>query len=94
MQPEDFARLHLVAPFDLAHEKGVWLAALADAETFVRERPVEECGALYYSTRLEDFVLPRSDVSLAEQGIVLHFGAPGGVLPRISETRMEGDDAR
>ena len=93
-RPEDFARLHLVAPFDLVHEKGVWLAALADAETFVRERPVEECGALYYSTRLKGFVMPRSDASLAEQRIVLHFGAPGGVLPRMADARIQGDDAR
>ena len=83
-----------MAPFDLVHEKGVWLAALADAETFVRERPVEECGALYYSARLKVFVMPRSDVSLVAQNIVLHFGAPGGVLPRIADARIQGDDAR
>jgi hypothetical protein len=34
--------------------------------------------------------LPRRDASLADQGIVPHFGAPGGVLPRMADSRIEG----
>ena len=93
-RPEDFERLNLVAPFDLVSEKGAWLVALAQTETFVRERPVDDGGCLYYSTRLQEFVVPRSNASLAEQGIVLHFGSPGGVLPRMSDTSIKGDDAK
>lgn len=89
-RPEDFPRLQLAEPFDLANAKQAWLAALADAETFVRQRPPEESGCLYYSTQQQQFVVPRRDVSLADQGIVLHFGAPGGVLPRMADSRVEG----
>ncbi len=89
-RPEDFTRLYLVEPFDLARAKQTWLAALAEADAFARERPPEECGCLYYSTGLGQFVVPRRDASLATQGIVPHFGAPGGVLPRMEDSRVEG----
>jgi hypothetical protein len=87
---EDFARLHLAEPFDLARAKQTWLAALADAETFARERPPEELGCLYYAARAQQFVVPRREPGLADQGIVPHFGAPGGVLPRMADSRVEG----
>jgi hypothetical protein len=86
---EDFARLHLAEPFDLTRAKQRWLAALADADVFARERPPEESGCLYYSTGLGRFVVPRPDATLVEQGIVQHFGTPGGVLPRMAESRVE-----
>jgi len=89
-RPEDFARLHLAEPFDLAKAKQTWLAALAEAEAFGRERPPEESGCLYYSTERRQFVVPQPDASLADQGIVPHFGAPGGVLPRMADSRVEG----
>lgn len=89
-RPEDFARLHLLEPFDLPGAKGVWLAALAEAESFARERPPDEYGCLYYFPSGARFVVPRSDASLAAQGIVQHFGTPGGVLPRITDTRVQG----
>jgi hypothetical protein len=84
-RPEDFARLRLVGPFDLPRGKQTWLAALAEAETFVRRRPPDEYGCLYYAVQRERFVLPRGDASLADQGIVPHYGAPGGVLPRVAD---------
>ncbi len=87
---EDFARLHLAEPFDLARAKQTWLAALADAEAFGREQPPEECGCLYYSTERQQFVVPRRGASLADQGVVPHFGAPGGLLPRMADSRAEG----
>ncbi|MEX1051573.1 MAG: nucleotidyl transferase AbiEii/AbiGii toxin family protein, partial [Gemmatimonadales bacterium] len=49
-RPTDFERLHLAEPFDLAGAKHTWLDALERAERFVRERPAEESGCLYYST--------------------------------------------
>jgi hypothetical protein len=82
---EDFTRLHLAEPFELTSAKQTWLAALAEAEAFARVRPPEEIGCLYYSAGLGQFVMPRPDASLADQGVVLHFGTPGGVLPRVSE---------
>ncbi|GIW50961.1 MAG: hypothetical protein KatS3mg081_0316 [Gemmatimonadales bacterium] len=89
-RPEDFSRLHLAQPIDLPAAKQTWLAALAQAEAFVRERPPEESGCLYYAIRQRRFVVPDSHASLAQQGIVPHFGGPGGVLPRISDAPLEG----
>lgn len=87
---EEFARLHLAEPFDLRENKARWLAALEEAEAFPESRPAEEVGCLYLSTdvhRLSTdvhrFVLPRPEVTLDAQHIVLHFGAPGGVVPRV-----------
>jgi hypothetical protein len=79
----------LTEPFDLGRGKETWLGALGDAETFVRGRPPEESGCLYYSARLQHFVVPRQDASLGEQGIVSHFGTPGGILPRMADTSIE-----
>ena len=91
-RPEDFARLHLAEPIDLTHSKETWLAALADAEQFARERPPDELGCLYYATWRKRFVVPGSGESLEAQGIVQHFGAPGGVLPRVADSRIDGFD--
>jgi len=33
--------------------------------------------------------VPRADASLAAQEIVVHFGAPGGVVPRMADARIE-----
>jgi hypothetical protein len=83
--PEDFKRLHLASPFDLNEAKMIWLTALEQAEIFARDRPAEEVGCLYYHMQEKRFVLPRSEVSLAQQGIVTHFGVRGGVLPRLTD---------
>ncbi len=83
-RPEDLTRLQLTAPFDLMVAKQTWLTALDDADRFVRSRPSAEYGALYYSMREARFVIPSAEQTLAEQGIVLHFGTPGGVIPQVS----------
>jgi hypothetical protein len=83
--PADFDRLHLAAPFDLVASKQIWLEALTSAETFAHERPPEELGCLYYSPSSDRFVVPRPDQSLAAQGLVPHFGAPGGVIPQVRD---------
>jgi hypothetical protein len=82
-QPQDIQRLHLAQPFDLVASKQMWLAALSDAEAFVRERPITELGCLYYSVAESRFVVPRHDVPLEAQRIVTHFGRPGGVIPQV-----------
>ncbi len=92
-RPEDFARLDLAEPFDLTDAKATWLDALARADTFVRERPPDEIGCLYYSTRKRRFVVPRGDQDLEKQEIVRHFGTPGGVLPRMADVRLDGGKA-
>lgn len=89
-RPEDFERLNLAQPFDLPDAKQKWLAALEACEDFARERPPEELGCLYYSTATGRFVVPARDSPLDEQGIVTHFGAPGGVLPRATDERITG----
>jgi hypothetical protein len=87
-RPEDFVRLNLARPFDLVAAKQTWLAALADAEALARARPPEESGCLYYSRRTRAFVVPLDDISLADQDIVPHYGAPGGVVPRMTDARV------
>ncbi len=88
--PEDFARLHLAEVFDLVAAKQLWLQALEDAEAFVRGRPPDEAGCLYYHQRERRFVVPAAGQALETQGIVPHFGAPGGVVPRVADQRLEG----
>lgn len=88
-RPEDFARLRLAEPFDLIDAKRTWIGALDEAERFVRERPPEESGCLFYSVPEKHFVLPHADTTLAAQRIELHFGTPGGVLPRMADARIE-----
>lgn len=79
-RPEELARLDLVAPFDLVVAKQTWLAALDQANEFVRSRPAAELGCLYYSATLHRFVMPRPDV--ASPDVSVHYGTPGGVLPQ------------
>ena len=92
-RPEDFQRLQLAEPFDLGQGKVTWLAALAEAERFLRTRPPEELGCLYYAPDNRAFVIPQDGLSLAAQGIVLHYGSPGGVLPRPADARTEFVDS-
>jgi hypothetical protein len=83
VRAEDLTRLHLTEPVDLKALKIEWLAALDAADAFVRLRPPEEAGCLYYATEQRRFVDPD------EAGVgpvVPHHGAPGGVLPRILES--------
>lgn len=81
-RPEEVDRLDLTAPVDLVAAKQKWLAALEGAEAFARARPPDEVGCLYYSAERGTFAVPRPDVELEAQGLAVHFGAPGGVLPR------------
>jgi hypothetical protein len=32
--------------------------------------------------------VPRPDLGLAEQDIVAHYRAPGGVIPRVADARL------
>ncbi len=78
--PEEVARLHVTEPLDLQDLKADWLAALNSADAFVRSRPPDEVGCLYYSPGLQKFVDPnRDDITDA----VPHFGQLEGVLPQI-----------
>lgn len=79
-RPEDFDRLMLTKPVDLPAMKREWMSALDSAETFIRSRPAEEIGCLYYSPGEERFVEPGPG---APGDAVTHYGRPGGVLPRI-----------
>ena len=85
-RPEEIDRLWLTAPFDPEDSKAQWLEALEAAEAFARSRPADESGCLYYSARVDGFVIPGHAESLKEQGIALHFGTPGGVLPQAVES--------
>ncbi len=83
---EDFVRLELRIPFDVVRAKEIWLAALEQAEAFVRARPADELGCLYYSASSRDFVMPQPDADAAGAGLAIHFGSPGGVVPRVVES--------
>jgi hypothetical protein len=78
-QAEEFARLRLARPIDLRALKQEWLAALAEAERFIRARPPADMGCLYYSPGVKRFVAPGDGPDDARP----HFGRPGGVMPRI-----------
>ncbi len=78
-RPEDFTRLALVNPPDLVGAKEHWLAALESADTFVRQRPIEQLGCLYYSPLVSRF----AGTSPLPNDAVPHFGRPGGILPLI-----------
>lgn len=84
-QPEEVARLALARPFDLVEARTVWQAALSDADQFIRERPHEEVGCLYHAPRRGHFAAPSPGLSLEEQGLVPHFGQPGGILLRVAD---------
>ena len=84
-RPEDVARLALAQPLDLVEAKKAWMAALSAADEFVRSRPHHETGCLYHSPSRDCFVAPSPERSLQEQGLVTHFGQPGGILPRVAE---------
>ncbi len=77
--------MNLVVPFDPVASKELWLGALDDAEAFARSGPTEEVGCLYYSPDRESFTVPDRDKDLTSQELVPHFGAPFGVLPRVSD---------
>jgi hypothetical protein len=81
-RPEDFTRLELAVPFDLRNAKSTWLTALEAADVFVRGRPADEAGCLYWRNGDRRFVEPPAGVDLADAGIAVHFGTPGGVLPQ------------
>ena len=80
LHPEDFARLRLTGPIDLPSLKTRWLQALAEADLFVRSRPADEVGCLYYSPSHRRFVSPGEPDT---DDAVPHHGRPGGVLPRV-----------
>ncbi len=79
-RPEDFAPLMLREAPDLTSLKTEWLAALESADEFIRSRPAEEIGCLYYSRTDGRFVAEFDDGG----NVVQHHGRPGGVLPRFS----------
>lgn len=83
-RPEDFARLDLTEPFDLIAAKSEWLAALDAADAFIRSRPPDEIGCLYWSSEVGRFVMPAAD-SQSPAAVTPHFGRPGGVLPQVRE---------
>jgi hypothetical protein len=84
VRPEEVARLDLRTAFDLESARHQWREALDQAETFVMRRPADEAGCLYYDRAADRFVEPASDRTLEEQGLVIHYGRPGGLLPRPS----------
>lgn len=86
IRPEDLHRLHLAEPIDLEALKARWLAALGSADEFVRGRPAEELGCLYYAPSVGRFVDPGE---AAVGAVIPHYGRPGGVLPRILESSGE-----
>ncbi|MEX2473398.1 MAG: nucleotidyl transferase AbiEii/AbiGii toxin family protein [Gemmatimonadota bacterium] len=90
-RPEEIGRLDLARPFDLEASARRWREALDEAERFVRQRPSEEAGSLYWSSTEERFVAPAPGVSLSDQGMQIHYGRMGGVLPRPTAQAFESE---
>lgn len=80
---EDFSRLHLAEPVVLPDLKRQWLEMLDNAEAFINSRPSAEIGCLYYSPADEKFVTPKGPLSPTGHKVELHYGRPGGVLPKM-----------
>ena len=88
MRPDELARLQLTAPLDAVAAKAQWREALTDAEAFVRERPSEEVGCVYADPNTGLVRAPDASRPLEAQGLVPHFGAPGGVIPRFPDAAL------
>jgi len=81
---EDFKYLDLLEPPDLVAIKKQWQADLGEASNFISSRPAKESGCLYFSSSKNGFVVPDSSLPAEElEGVELHFGRPGGVLPLL-----------
>ncbi len=80
---EELDRLHLARPMDAARAREEWRAAMEEAEAFVSARPPEELGCLYFHADSETFRAPLAEPSLEMQGLAVHFGAPGGIVPLV-----------
>lgn len=76
--PDDFRRLKLTQTVDLTNLKSEWLEALDQAEEFIRSRPSEEFGCLYYTETGKKFFAPE-----LHDKYITHFATPGGILPRL-----------
>jgi len=83
-RPEEFARLDLTVPFDLIAAKQAWLAAVEAADAFIRSRPPDEIGCLYWSVDAAQFVMPAPGTAVSAR-LQPHFGRPGGVLPQVRD---------
>jgi hypothetical protein len=86
---EEFARLELVTPVDLAATKAMWRSAPDDAERFVDRQDPDQAGCLYWSRASGSFVMPTT-ADLASVDIAPHFGRPGGVLPAFRDAEATG----
>lgn len=73
---DDMNRLDLVGPVDLVELKKVWIKAVDEADEFMRTRPPDEIGCLYYSEDRNTFIQPKET-----DKVKTHFGKPEGVLP-------------
>ena len=80
-RPEDYNRLDLTKPFDPVQAKQHWISALENASVFIKSRPAEEAGCLYWDATVHRFVDPNLT---SKKNITLHFGRSGGILPRPS----------
>jgi hypothetical protein len=98
-EPRDFVDILFVHGRMLALAALCWAAVARTPGS--RRSPSWSCssdaaapsGCLCYAVRGKHFVLPGAEASLAAQGIALHFGAPGGVLPRMADARIEETDS-
>lgn len=78
---EDFSKLRIEGgPVDLVSMKKDWLAAVDDADAFIRSRPPTEAGCLYFSRSRKQFI-QSSSFDDSQGDVVCHFGKLGGGLP-------------
>jgi hypothetical protein len=89
---ESLNRLDLASPVDVKEAKRTWLAALEDADAFIRSRPPDEVGCLYYFVAADTFGEPEAGRDLDAQGVVRHWGTPGGVLPQPTGRTLRPED--
>lgn len=78
VRPEDLKRMALNMRPDLSELKSRWLIVLDQAEEFVRKRPADKIGCLYFDKDQRKFIEPK-----AGDKVVPHFGRPRGLLPSV-----------
>lgn len=88
---EDFSALMVTEQIDLPGMKAEWLKMLGEAEVFIRNAPADDIGCLYYSRKRGAFVDPQDHANSTD--IEIHYGTPGGVLPRFHPGEPYSPDA-
>ncbi len=92
LTPEDAAFLRMTGAYDVAAAAARFRELIANADFFIEANRSREPGMLLQDTRTGQFIAPESPEDWAH--IRLHYGAPGGVVPRPAEATLRALSAQ